>query len=153
MSNIFVIIIYKWYYNSEIFYLHQSILVARYIVQRRKRINVAETINAKRFITFHFLWLMRLKSRILECLSTIEESWKKKNKKIKTSEKERGKTGSSGGRLTEFDGRILFVWQLWLFNPAFDHEEITLENIIRSYLYASRNRKCGRSRFIDRFIF
>lgn len=59
MSNIFVIIImYKWYYNSEIFYLHQSInviVIARYLVQRRERVNVAETIDVRKFITFHFL--------------------------------------------------------------------------------------------------
>lgn len=49
---------YKWYYNSEIFYLHQSInviVIARYLVQCRERVNVAETIDVRKFITFHFL--------------------------------------------------------------------------------------------------
>lgn len=48
---------YKWYYN-EIFYLHQSInviVIARYLVQRRERVNAAETIDVRKFRTFHFL--------------------------------------------------------------------------------------------------
>lgn len=47
------------YYNSEIFYLYRRIniiVVSRYLVQRRERVNIAETIeDARRFITFHFL--------------------------------------------------------------------------------------------------